>query len=85
MQCLTLSLILKSGKAIRKKSCRNKVLLKNSRIIYNWEGAFTLNALSTKGITGGKISKPVEFQELERIGITLLSEEAESTLLNYEI
>ncbi|BAQ84116.1 hypothetical protein [uncultured Mediterranean phage uvMED] len=67
------------------KQFKETVLLKDSRIIYSWKGAFTLNELSKEGIAGGRISKPVEFQELDRIGIMLLTDKSEKTLISHEV
>jgi hypothetical protein len=49
-----------------------EVVLLNARRLYSWQGAFTLNAVATQGVSrsGSRISKPVpEITLLEAIEI----------------
>jgi hypothetical protein len=66
-----------------------EALMENARIVYRWEGAFTLLEMATNGITGGKISKPVAKIYLPQIINTIImSEKAISSFNNikpYEV
>ena len=57
------------------------VLLKDSRRVWKWEGAFTLSELSQNGSTGGRISCEVPIIELtEAIEIIPMSDIAIKSL-----
>lgn len=56
-------------------------LLTNSRILWGWKGAFTLNAVVTNGITEGKIPVAVEEQVLtDVLGFVICTEKAKDNL-----
>ena len=62
------------------------VELKNSRRLWYWEGAFTLNQVVMDGISGNsKVSPPVGFiRILDAIEIMPLSEEVYANLVSFE-
>ena len=67
------------------KKSNTNVLLSNARRLWAWEGAFTLNEVATKGITGGRVSCPVDKVELtQAIEIIPITEKALETVKNYE-
>lgn len=56
-------------------------LLSDSRRIWKWSGANTLNEISKRGISGGRVSEPVsEIILAQVIEILPLSEEADQCL-----
>lgn len=62
-----------------------EVVLKDSRRIYNWTGAFTLSELSQNGITGGKIAVSLPLLALtEAVEIIPCSETAEKQLKEFK-
>ena len=44
------------GKLVKRRG--RDALIKNCRIIYNWNGAFTLAAVAENGVTSAKLSVP---------------------------
>ena len=62
-----------------------EVILKDSRRIYKWEGAFTLSELSQKGISSGKLATSLPLLVLtESVEIILCSKEVEKQLKEFK-
>lgn len=61
---------------IVKEISGQEALMEEARIIYRWEGAFTLLEMANKGITGGKISEPVKKIYLSQIVNTIIMTDA---------
>lgn len=60
------------------------IYLMNSRRIWQWEGAFTLSAVATDGITGGRLSKFIpEIMIGDVIEIIPCSGKATASLLEF--
>ena len=66
------------------KRVDKKVVLKDARRIWSWEGAFTLSSVSQNGITGGKMSLSVPDILIQDIEIIPCSGQAEKILREYK-
>lgn len=63
-----------------------EVILSNARRLWSWEGAFTLNAVASKGVSkGSRLSVPVKSITLtEAIEVIECTDEAEKNLTNFK-
>lgn len=63
-----------------------EVVLSNARRLWSWEGAFTLNAVASKGVgNGSRLSVSVKSITLpEAIELIECTDEAEENLVNYK-
>lgn len=63
-----------------------EIVLRNARRVWSWSGALSLHEVSTRGITGGKISVAVDCIVLtEVIEMISLSETAMNSLATFEV
>lgn len=60
-------------------------VLKDTRRIWSWEGAFTLSAVALNGIKGGKLSEIIERNTISQVEeILTVTPEAMKSLLNFK-
>ena len=63
-----------------------EVSLKDARRIWSWSGALSLHEVSTRGITGGKVSVPVKDILLtQAIEVIAATKEAMAKIASFEV